>query len=112
MFVRQGSLNITDYEISEVPDMVEKFIYENLDKCTRSHREDMGELIGLPYPYTVPSISGGFQEMYYWDTYFTNVGLILSGRTEKAKNNVDNIIYLTDKYGYMMNGNLTRDLKS
>ena len=26
MFVRQGSLNITDYEISEVPDMVEKFI--------------------------------------------------------------------------------------
>lgn len=112
MFVRQGSLNITDYEISEVPDMVEKFIYENFDKCTRSHREDMGELIGLPYPYTVPSISGGFQEMYYWDTYFTNVGLILSGRTEQAKNNVDNIIYLTDKYGYMPNGNLTRYLKS
>ncbi len=64
-------------------------------------------LIGLPYPYTTPCISGMFQELYYWDTYFTNVGLLLSGMTEQAQHNIDNMIYLIGLYGKMPNGNRT-----
>ena len=45
--------------------------------------------------------------MYYWDTYFTNIGLMLSGRHMQAKFNVDNMLYLVDKYGFMPNGNRT-----
>ena len=32
--------------------------------------------LALPYPYTVPRPSPVLHEMYYWDTYFTNLGLL------------------------------------
>lgn len=85
----------------------ESYIRENWERTIRVHREDEGSLIGLPKPYTVPCISGKFQELYYWDTYFTNQGLICSGYLEQAKNNVDNMLYLVRRYGKMPNGNRT-----
>lgn len=84
---------------------VEKFISDNWERCIRFNREGDDSLIGLPYPYIVPSPEGMFQEMYYWDTFFTNKGLILDGRADMAKNNVDNMLYLVEKYGFMPNGN-------
>ena len=61
----------------------------------------------LPYPYTSPSIDEHFSALYYWDTYFTNVGLLLSDKLEYAKNNAQNIAFMIEKYGYMPNGNRT-----
>lgn len=92
--------------------MIKNFIFENFDRCIRVNREDNDTLIGLPYPYTVPCVSGMFQEMYYWDTYFTNVGLILCGKIEQAKNNTDNMLYLVNRFGFMPNGNRTFYLRS
>lgn len=86
---------------------VKKFILENWDNTIRQNTEDNGTLLGVPYPYTVPCIQSTFQEMYYWDTYFTNVGLILSGRTEQAINNVENMAYMIEKHGKMLNGTRT-----
>ena len=83
------------------------FIKENFDKTVRCNPTDNEELIGLPKPYTVPCIDGAFQEMYYWDTFFTNVGLIIIGNTTQAKNNCDNMAFLINKYGFMPNGNRT-----
>ncbi|MDD6483550.1 MAG: trehalase family glycosidase [Clostridiales bacterium] len=80
------------------------FINNNWDGCVRNNMQDVDTLIGMPYPYTIPAI-GHFEEMYYWDTYFTNVGLLISGRQQLAKNNVDNILFLVNKYGFMPNGN-------
>lgn len=85
---------------------VSKYIEDNWEKCIREKKENSDTLIGLPLPYTVPAI-GHFEEMYYWDTYFTNLGLLFSGRTVQARNNVDNMLYLVDKYGFMPNGNRT-----
>lgn len=87
-------------------DKVKKFISENWDSCIKENKEDDGTLIGLPYPYTVPAV-GHFDEMYYWDTYFTNKGLLLDGRAAQAKYNVDNMRYLVNRYGFMPNGNRT-----
>lgn len=86
---------------------VRDFIINNWDKTIRSNTQDKGDLIGLPKPYTVPCIEGSFQEMYYWDTYFTNVGLILSGRTDQAINNAENTAYMIEKFGRMPNGSRT-----
>lgn len=61
-------------------------------------------LIALPRPYTVPCTDGNFQEMYYWDTYFTNRGLLLSGRLQTVLDNIENFIYLIDTYGFIPNG--------
>ncbi len=42
----------------------------------------------LPYSYTTPSIKGEghFTFFFYWDTYFTNLGLLRNGYEEQAKN--------------------------
>ena len=83
-----------------------KFILDGWEDTVRFQQQDEGDLIGLPYPYTVPSKDEDFQEMYYWDTYFTNVGLLACGNTKQAKNNVDNILFLVERYGLMPNANL------
>ncbi len=80
------------------------YIERNWDSCIKENRQDEGTLLGLPYPYTVPAV-GHFDEMYYWDTYFTNKGLELCGRISQAKNNTDNMLYMVNKYGFMPNGN-------
>ncbi len=85
---------------------VTDFIQANWDVCIHSSTGDDGTLIGLPYPYTVPAV-GHFDEMFYWDTYFTNLGLFLSGRGQQAKHNVDNMLYLVERFGFMPNGNRT-----
>ncbi|HCH28379.1 MAG TPA: alpha,alpha-trehalase [Ruminococcaceae bacterium] len=91
---------------------VEKHIDESLPKTVRSNTEDNGTLIGLPKPYNVPCTGGSFQEMYYWDTYFLNRGLIIKGLVSQAKNNIENMMFLVEKYGYMPNGNRTYYLKN
>lgn len=87
-----------------------KHIEENLQKTVRFNQEDEGELIGMPYPYTAPCAEDMFISMYYWDTYFTNLGLINIEMAQQAKYNVDNMLYLVEKYGFMLNGNMTRYL--
>lgn len=88
-----------------------KYIESNWDSCIKENMYDEGTLIGVPYPYTVPAV-GHFDEMYYWDTYFTNKGLELCGRQAQAKNNTDNMLYLVNKYGFMPNGNRVNYLKN
>ncbi len=90
---------------SETKQVLE-YIKNNWDSCIKTNTADKDTLIGLPYPYTVPAV-GYFDEMYYWDTYFTNKGLEIEGRYEQVKNNTDNMLYLVDKYGFMPNGNRT-----
>ena len=79
-------------------------IAQGMPQTVREMHEDDQDVIALPYSYSVPTIRGMFQEMYYWDTYFTNKGLILLGNVEQAKNNIDNILYMIKHFGYMPNG--------
>src|SRR6059036_1908219 len=62
-------------------------------------------LIPLPNPYVVPG--GRFREVYYWDSYFTMLGLIESGRTDLVKNMLDNFAHLIVTVGHIPNGNRT-----
>ncbi|MDT0645230.1 alpha,alpha-trehalase TreF [Zunongwangia sp. F260] len=64
-----------------------------------------GTLIPLPNPYIVPG--GRFREIYYWDSYFTMLGLQEDGETETIRNMVDNFAYLINTYGFIPNGNRT-----
>jgi alpha,alpha-trehalase len=62
-------------------------------------------LLWLPHPYVVPG--GRFNEMYGWDSYFIQVGLLLDGEVDKAKDLVDNFVYEIDHYGTILNANRT-----
>ncbi|MCE3251981.1 MAG: trehalase, partial [Cellvibrio sp.] len=66
---------------------------------------DSGTLVPLPKPYVVPG--GRFREIYYWDSYFTMLGLQASGRWDLIENMVDNFSYLIDTLGFIPNGNRT-----
>ncbi|QKG52885.1 alpha,alpha-trehalase TreF [Hymenobacter sp. BRD67] len=62
-------------------------------------------LLPLPRPYVVPG--GRFREMYYWDSYFTMLGLREAGRTTLLRDMVANFAYLLDHYGHIPNGTRT-----
>lgn len=62
-------------------------------------------LIPLPDAYVVPG--GRFREVYYWDSYFTMLGLVESGRTDLIANMLDNFAYLIRTVGHIPNGNRT-----
>lgn len=86
---------------------IEKYVADKWDETKRFNPNDNGSLIGLPYAYTVPTASGIFNELYYWDTYFANKGLIIDGKADLALNNCKNTLFLVEKYGYMPNGSRT-----
>jgi alpha,alpha-trehalase len=58
--------------------------------------------LALPDPYVVPG--GRFREMYYWDSYFTMLGLATSGRHDLVEGMVRDFAYLIDTYGHVPNG--------
>ena len=80
------------------------FIRENWKNTARLCRESHDGNIGLPYPYFVPSITGGFNNLFYWDSYFTAQGMLRHGQEALVKSTVDDMLYLIDRYGYMPNG--------
>lgn len=60
-------------------------------------------LLSLPFPYIVPG--GRFREIYYWDSFFTMLGLKQSGKTEIIRNMVRNFDHLIKNFGHIPNGN-------
>ena len=88
-----------------------KTMYEHIttmwDKLTRGPDDIVpnSSRIALPHKYVVPG--GRFQEIYYWDSYFTLEGLLVAGEDDLAKAMVDNFSFLIDTIGFIPNG--TRD---
>jgi alpha,alpha-trehalase len=69
-----------------------------------SKLEEQG-LLYLPYPYVVPG--GRFNEMYGWDSYFIQVGLLRDGELDLAKDMAENFLYEIRNYGKILNANRT-----
>jgi alpha,alpha-trehalase len=57
----------------------------------------------LPYPYVVPG--GRFREVYYWDSYFTMLGLEEDGQPRLARDMLKDFSFEIDRYGMIPNGN-------
>ncbi|HET9475806.1 MAG TPA: alpha,alpha-trehalase TreF [Steroidobacteraceae bacterium] len=61
-----------------------------------------GSLLPLTTRYVVPG--GRFRELYYWDSYFTMLGLQASGRHDLVADMVENFAGLVERYGHIPNG--------
>lgn len=61
-----------------------------------------GSALALAKPYVVPG--GRFREIYYWDSYFTMLGLAADGQTQLIEDMVDDFGDLIDRYGHIPNG--------
>lgn len=75
------------------------------DELVRKDSPTAGSLIELPHPYIVPG--GRFNEMYYWDSYFTMLGLQMSEEEKLIEDMVKNFAWLINQYGFIPNGTRT-----
>ncbi|MDH4255006.1 MAG: alpha,alpha-trehalase TreF [Gammaproteobacteria bacterium] len=90
---------------SDLP--IQDYIEQLWDQLTRraDKRVEHSSLIPLPNRYVVPG--GRFREVYYWDSYFTMLGLAESGRTDLIQDMVENFAWLIGEFGFIPNGNRT-----
>lgn len=102
-----------------LPQVNESFYVSNPDKTLTEHIDDLwpvltkmpqqhlphSSLLPLPKPYVVPG--GRFGETYYWDSYFSMLGLAEAGRDDLLRHMADNFAWLIDNYGHVPNGNRT-----
>jgi alpha,alpha-trehalase len=72
---------------------------------TTSNAPRWSSLLPLPRPYVVPG--GRFREMYYWDSYFTMLGLLESGRVDLVQGMVEDFASQIERYGHVPNGTRT-----
>ncbi|QXQ06829.1 alpha,alpha-trehalase TreF [Sphingosinicellaceae bacterium] len=56
----------------------------------------------LPYAYVVAG--GRYQEMYYWDSYFTMLGLKADGEQPLIDSMLANFVSVIERYGHIPNG--------
>ena len=101
----------------ELPRLVEEDFEADRRRPVREHIEQLWDvlqreadvdaressLIALPEPYIVPG--GRFREIYYWDSYFTMLGLAAAGRVETMECMIANFAFLIDQVGLIPNGN-------
>jgi alpha,alpha-trehalase len=76
-------------------------LWDTLTRSTTS-APAFASLLPLPQPYVVPG--GRFREIYYWDSYFTMLGLDQSGRQDLVQDMVSDFAHLIDSYGHVPNG--------
>lgn len=95
-----GFVTDTNKTISEHIESLWQVLQRKADVATEG-----SSLIPLPNPYIVPG--GRFNEIYYWDSYFTMLGLEASKRFDLIESMLDNFAYLIDLLGFIPNGNRT-----
>lgn len=80
------------------------YVHALWPKLTQVHRTvpQYSTLQPLPYPYVVPG--GRFREVYYWDSYFTSLGLEEDGEHMLAVDLLRNFAFEIDRYGFIPNG--------
>lgn len=83
----------------------EAYIRSMWDVLRREAPKSTGSLLALPKPYIVPG--GRFSEQYYWDSYFTMLGLEVSGRYELSDGMMNNAQHMFAKFGFIPTGNRT-----
>ena len=76
-------------------------LWPQLTRTTRTVPAGSSALT-LPQPYVVPG--GRFREMYYWDSYFSMLGLPLAGRQDLVEGMIADFGSLVDRYGRIPNG--------
>lgn len=59
----------------------------------------------LPYTYVVPG--GRFSELYYWDSYFTMIGLYENQKIDLMRDMIRDMASMIDRYGHIPNGSRT-----
>lgn len=83
------------------------YIEDHWAQLIISHPEDSGTIIGLPHPFVVPAADKKakftFEEQYYWDSYFTVLGLVGTKHQHIAEGMLENLLYLFKRFQFIPN---------
>ncbi|CAN5281848.1 alpha,alpha-trehalase TreA [soil metagenome] len=61
-----------------------------------------GSALAMPAPFVVPG--GRFREMYYWDSYFTMLGLAVDGQQPLIESMLADFVAVIERRGHIPNG--------
>lgn len=88
-----------------------RHIEDQWQKLEKFNPVDKDTLIGLPHPYIVPSADPNaefqYNEMYYWDSYFTAIGMLGTSRQNLAFGMLANLFVLLKRFGMVPNAGRT-----
>ncbi len=82
-----------------------KYIKKYWKNITFYFPKDEKMYIGLPNPFVSPSSGIYNRDQFYWDSYFTILGLIEEGEVSLSKGMVDNFVYLYNRFGIIPSRN-------
>jgi alpha,alpha-trehalase len=113
-FVRDNFIEpeqVQEIEISNqdqpVPMQVREYVKTKWSTLTREAHQPMkySSLLALPFRYVIPG--GRFREIFYWDSYFTMLGLREDGNHDLIEDMIRNFAHMISRYGFIPNGNRT-----
>ena len=88
-----------------------QYIKDYWPKLVRLNKEDDDSLIGLPYPYLVPSYEEGlefdYNELYYWDSYFMVQGIMDDEHRDLVIGILENLLNMFERFKTIPNGSRT-----
>ncbi|MBW3538617.1 alpha,alpha-trehalase [Candidatus Parcubacteria bacterium] len=100
--------DVTNFSTDDLQKAVD-YVESHWQTLERYFPHDDGTLIGVPGPYIVPSRANGsgfcFEEMYYWDCYFTAQAFMGTKREKLAFSMADNLTAMMKRFGVIPNGN-------
>lgn len=77
-----------------------KHVEKYWDSITYHITENDGITMALPHPFVAPCHTHTFsKQQFYWDSYFTILGLVVCDRVELAQGMIDNLTHLFRMYG-------------
>ena len=91
-FASEPYANVDDYIAA---------LWQRLQRSADRPQND--SLLPLAHDYLVPG--GRFREIYYWDSYFTALGLVCAGHHHLAVSMLENFLTLQQRIGCIPNGN-------
>lgn len=109
MYIKKFFVKSASYKTAEQKQIAksQRYIEDYWAKLVRTHPEDSGTLIGLPHSYIVPAADPNaafqFEEQYYWDSYFTALGLTSPSYQPLVEGMLENLLYLLKRFGIIPN---------
>ena len=101
MIYQKKDISLTKNDIEESINHIDSYWKTLTRKTTATN----STLIALPHPYVVQSTGNdnfSFEEQYYWDSYFTAVGM---DNEKLVEGMLDNLIFMFEQFGLIPNGN-------
>lgn len=105
--LRKNKDELTAEQVKPALDYISDY-WKNLK---RTNIKDKGSIIGVPYPYLVPSYAPGhefdYDELFYWDSYFMVQGMLDEKHKDLVMGILEDLMFIFKRYKIIPNSSQT-----